>query len=271
MTTAPISDQSDPKRPARNIFEDPAIQEAAESDAFIRFVREHWKTLLVTLVAIAGAMIAYNIFQTTADNKRADATDKLVAIQESYQSLLSTQENLEQARQRSATASDDKTRQELSGKIDAATKELQESRTKIGLMIDSLDGPKPFDSLASLYKGLVAGRFKDYAATRSVLQNTPWEQVGAPESTERYVAEMVTLGLAKVLAESEPDRATARESLRALSERGKFVAVEAVSALSVLAASPEEKNATKELIAQVKTRFPQDERYLGEALERLSN
>lgn len=263
MATAPKHDQSPNATSPRNIFEDPAIAEAAKNDAFVRFVVRHWLSALVTLAVIAGSIIAYDIFTTTAEQKRADATARLGEIQETYQELVTKQGEVASLRTELQKSSDQKAKDETSSKLDSATKEVEQLHVKIGLMIAALDSPKPFDMLASLYKGLVAGRFGDYATTKLMLSADAWEQAGKPGTPERTVAEVVALGLAKMLAESDENRATAKETLQGLASRGTFVAVEAVQALSLLAETPEEKAEVSALVTDVKKRFPAQEKYLA--------
>jgi predicted nucleic acid-binding Zn-ribbon protein len=270
VTTAPKHDPLTSTPASRSIFEDPAISEAAKNDAFVRFVTRHWRLALVTLVVVAGAMIAYNIFTTTAAEKRADATARLSEIQDTYKELVTKQDELTVLRTDQQKAADQKAKDELGSKIDTTTKDVDQLRSKIALMIAALDSPKPFDTLANLYKGLVAGRSRDFERVQAILIGNSWEQAGKPGSPERSIAEVVTLGLAKSLAESDAYRQAAQERLRALAERGSFVAVEAVQALSLLAETPEEKASVATLISAVKKRFPAQEKYLTDATARVA-
>lgn len=255
--------------PNRNLFEDPAIQQAARDDVFVRFMSKHWVSTLSTLVAVALVMIAYNIFTTTADKKRAQATALLRDVQESYNALVEEQVEFQGLERSRAKAASENEKKELGAKVDESSKEVARLREKVSLMVSSLKSPEPFGSLAELYRGLVAGRFKEYDTVRSILAAHPWEQAGKEGSSERFIGEVATLGLAKSLAESEKDIAVAKDALRGLAERGDFVAVEAVATLSLLATTPEEKTRTKGLIADLKNRFPAQARYLSELSERL--
>ena len=262
MTTAPKHDQSTTTPAARNIFEDPAISEAAKNDAFVRFVVRYWRAGLLTLAVIAGSIIAYDIFTTTAEQKRADATARLSEIQDTYQEIVTKQGEEEGWRTDLQKASDPKAKDDITTKLDATTKEVERLRTKIGSLIDETNSPKPFDILGGLYKGLVAGRFRDFETTKAMLAADTWEQSGEPGSPERSIAEVAALGLAKMLAESGEYRATAKEALKGLASRGSFVSVEAVRALSSLASTPEEKAEVGTVVAEVKNRFPKQVKYL---------
>lgn len=270
-TTAPKHEQQLSTPASRNIFEDPAISEAAKNDAFVRFIARYWRSALLTLVIVAGSMVAYNIFTTTAAQKRGDATARLSEIQDTYKTIVAKQEELENLRGEQQKGADQKAKDEAGVKLDASTKELEQLRAKISLMIAALDSPQPFDTLANLYKGLVAGRFRDYETTNSILVSNSWEQAGKAGSPERSISEVVALGLAKTLVESDAYRQTAKQTLQALAERGSFVAVEAVDALSLLATTPEEKASVSSLIAEVKKRFPVQEKYLSDATARVAS
>jgi uncharacterized protein YdbL (DUF1318 family) len=262
VTTAPKHDQSSNAPASRNIFEDPAIAEAAKNDAFVRFVVRHWRSVLLTLAVVAGSIIAYDIVTTTAEQKRANATARLSEIQDTYQELVKKQGEAETLRADLQKASDQKAKDDLTSKLDADTKEVERLHAKVDLLIGDLNSPKPFDILSGLYKGLVAGRFHDFETTKSMLLADTWEQSGEPGAPERSIAEVAALGLAKTLAEIDEYRTTAKDALRGLASRGSFVAVEAVRALSLLAVTPEEKAEVSALVADVKKRFPKQVKYL---------
>lgn len=268
MTTAPIQDQSNQSSSSvrrQNIFEDPAIQEAARSDAFTRFVVNNWKTVLLTLVAVAGAMIAFNVFTTTALKKRADATTRLADIQETYKGLVDTQDALVALKADLAKESDEEKKKTLAGSIDAKTKDVDSTKAKLKLMLDALNSPEPFDALAKLYRGLLAARFNDISGVKSALAGAPaWDAIQDEKSSDRFIAETVALGLNKALAQSEADRQAAKDALKALAEQGSFVAVEAAHALSAYLTSPEEKASFGQIVDSLKSRFPSQERSIEE-------
>ncbi len=274
MTTAQNQEQTTQNqgvRASNNIFEDPAIREAATNDAFARFVINNWRSVLALLVAVGVLMVAYTSYTTTALNKRAAATARLAEIQESYKALVDSQEDLAKTQSELANAKDDSQKATLTTSVEQKTKSLADSRAKLALVIDSLDSTPPFDTLAQLYRGLIAGRFKDFDSVTKALAAIPaWNTLPNGDSSQRFVAETAALGLAKSLAQSEQHQQQAAEQLRALAEGGAYVAVEALGAYSALAKTPEQIASTRTLLESVKTRFPAQERYLTEINERLS-
>ncbi len=274
MTTAPIQERSDsPENPAprRNIFEDPAIQEAARNDAFARFVLKNWRSLLMTLLAVGACVMAYSTYTTTALNKRAAATGRLADIQDSYKALVNLQDDLEKQRSELSAAKDEAQKTTLTASVEKKAKEIEEARGKLSLVIDSLDPSEPFGTLGQLYRGLLAGRFKDFDAVAKALVAVPsWSAISDKKSSSRFVSETAALGLAKALAQSSAHQQQAKDQLRALVEQGEFVAVEAAGALTALATSPEEKTSTKQLLDVVRGRFPSQDKYLSDLADRLS-
>ncbi len=272
MTTAPIPDQARDSTTAstgRSIFEDPAIGEAAKNDAFTRFVARNWKSLLLTLVAVGAAIVGYNIFTTTALEKRARATTLLSDIQQSYRGIVEKQGALIKLRDEQLSAKDEAAKKKAADSLDVVTKELSEARAKVSLMIDSLDSPPPFDSYATLYRGLLAGRFGDYAGVAQALNAAPaWQSIDDARSNKRYIAETVTIGLLKSLAQSEAHEKVAKEKLKALAEGGEFLAVDALDAYSLLATAPEDQDALKRSLEALRTKFPSQSRYLDVIAER---
>lgn len=271
MTTASIPDpQASSSAPTRNIFEDPAIQEAAKNDAFVRFLVNHWVSLTVTVVAIALGMIAYNVFTTTAAQKRADATMLLSEVQEAYGALVSKQEALTNLRDQQALESDEAKKRDLDSRIDEKVKEANEGRQKLNLMVTALEGQKSLGPLVGLYKGLLAGRFGDYETTKTVLVANAWEQSGSAESPRRSMSEVAALGLAKTLSESEAHRQLGKDTLKALAQRGAFVAVEAADTLSYLTTTPEEKAELVSILESISGRAPGQERVIAEIRARVA-
>jgi hypothetical protein len=260
VTTAPIPEHTPNTGTAstgRSIFEDPAIGEAAKNDAFVRFVVSNWRSLVLALTVVAASIIGYNVFTTTALEKRARATTLLSDIQDGYQALVERQKSLVKLRDDQSSAQDDSAKKKANEDLELANKELGEARSKISLMIDSLDSPPPFDSYAKLYRGLLASRFGDYAAVEQVLQSLPsWQAIDDARSSKRYISETATLGLLKALAQSDAYQAKAKEGLMALVSGGEFLAVEALAAYSLLVVSPDEQDALKRSIDALKVKFP---------------
>lgn len=265
-TSAPVSNEprnSDSRPSARNIFEDPAISEAAKNDAFVRFVSKHWRSSGLTLLAIVAAIVAYQIFISTALQKRAQATGSLTDIQEAYQALTNQLDEKATLERDLTAATDEKLKAELSQKIEAEKKDLDTSREKINLMISSLDSSQPFQRLAALYRGLVAAKFGDFDTARASLSEVSWQQVGSPNSSERAVAEVVAFGLSKSLLQTEKYRSEAQASLEQIARQGTLVPVEAVRLLAASAATPEEKKLAHDVGEDVKKRYPSVTQYLS--------
>ena len=249
---------------ALNIFEDPAIKEAARNDLFTRFLMANWRSLLMTVIAIGAGMIAYNVFTTTALQKRARATSLLADIQDSYKGLVDTQEKQQKLKGEEASAKSDDEKKKAAEALVTANKDLDAARAKINLMIESLDSPQPFDKLGGLYRGLVAGRFQDYALVEQTLSASDWEKIADSKSSDRFIAETITLGLAKSLAQSAEKTSVVKSYLTPLAERGSFVAVEAAAELSFLANNPEEQANLKQLIEKLRVKFPSQSGVLTE-------
>jgi hypothetical protein len=272
VTTSPIPETPQNTATAstgRSIFEDPAIGEAAKNDAFVRFVARNWKSLLLTLVTVGAAMVGYNVFTTTALEKRARATSILADIQETYQALVEKQTALAKLKEEQQTAQDDAAKKKTNESIETASKEIAETSSKVSLMIDSLDSPPPFDSYATLYRGLVAGRIGDYAAVEQALQKAPsWQSIDDARSTKRYIAETVSLGLLKMLAQSDKHQELAKEKLKALAEGGEYLAVDALAAYSLLITTPEEQEGLKRSLEALRSKFPSQIRALDVIAER---
>jgi hypothetical protein len=262
-STAPGSDVQKPADSGARIFEDPNISAAAQGDPVAKFIAQNYKPILITLIAVALGMLAYNSFKATAEAKRAAATQLFTEIRENYVGIVQKQDELMKAK--SAVPADDKAKADAQQKTEALQRDIDQLRQKTKLMIDSLDSPKPFDLLARLYGGLIAARFKEYDAVNAALTNITWQTVGRAGSPERFVAELATLGLAKALLGSDKDRGAAREALVSLAERGEFAAVQAVMALASSSSTPDDQNQARTLIDTVRQRFPSQEKFLKQA------
>lgn len=271
---AKVTAQGTGSKSGRNIFEDPAIAAAGRDDPIARFLVTNWKRMVTVLVAIGLGFVAYNAFTVTNNQKRASATELFNSIRDQYSEIVSKQEELISLKAEQAISGPEpKTDAEKASsvtRIAELTKEVDGMRSKAKLMIASLDSPKPFDTLARLYGGLLASRFGDFESAKSALVGTNWEIAGRPESAERLVAEMATLGLAKSLLDSEQFVATGREYLWGLADRGETAAVPAASSLAAAVDSAEDKTKIRTTLATLKKRFPTQEKYLTEAAEKIA-
>lgn len=266
MTITPVTNEQaeqQPQRPAsRNIFEDPAIAAAAQNDPFARWIITNWRSVAVSLVAIAAGMLGYNRYTTVGLEKRAAATAVLSGVQESYNSLVSKEDALATLRAEELAATDAAEKEKLKGKIDEASREVDKLKDRVTLMVDALDAAPPYSYLKNLYQGLLAARLKNYDKTQSILAQQSWEQIGKPDSSERFVGELLTYGLARSLIDSDAHQDVARSQLAALAERGSFVAVQSANTLLLIARSDADKQQAAEIVAKLKVKFPAQQRFL---------
>ena len=266
MSTTPVTNEQSqrekPRAPSRNLFEDPAIAAAAQNDPFARWVVKHWRTIVVVLLALGASMLGYNRFTTVALEKRSAATAVLSSVQESYHQLVTKEEVLVTLRAEEAVQADAAEKAKITAKIDTTSKEVDQLKDKVTLMVESLDSSAPFNTLKELYRGLLAARLKNYDKTRDALANSSWEQIGKPESSERFMAELLSFGLARALIDSDAHRALAREQLVKLAERGSFAAVPAANTLVMIAVSEPEKAQAQQLAEALRVKYPSQQRFL---------
>jgi len=270
VTTSTVPDDSSDSnaRTKRNIFEDPAIAEATKDDPFALFVAQHWRTILTILVAVGLGLIAFNRFRVTADEKRASATLLFQNIRESYAQLVTKDEELAKT-QRTVTEKNGNEKEDAQKKVAGLQDEIKKIKDRTHLMIQSLDSPAPFDSLAIVYGGLLAARAGDYESARKAMTQTPWEMIGKPGSPDRFLAEMSVLGLSKVLVDAPAEASVqdaAKNALLNLAERGEFAAVAAIGVLSAITEQPEEKAKLSPLIENLRTKFPSQVKFIEDAV-----
>ena len=269
MNPAPLQEDLNQNQSTKNrdIFQDPTIQEAMKTDAFARFVVKHWRSLLGVLLAVSLAMIAANIFTTTAKNKRATATSQLLEVQKTYRALVDKQEALSE--KRSTQGAYEATANESAESVATLEKEIKEARERLSLMIDSLESPDPFPVLANLYKGLVAARFDDTAGMTTALDAiNGWNSI-EKDSPERYVAELASLGVARAALQNTQLNTRGKEALRALATDGAWVAVDALTTLSYVTTVEADQVALKGVFEGVKSRYPARAGELSEIASRM--
>lgn len=269
MTSTPvIHKESDPptgRAPSRNLFEDPAIAASAQNDPFARWVIANWRTIIAVLVAIAAGMLGYNRYTTVRLEKRSAATAVLQGVQDGYKELRAKDESLRALREQEVTATEAAEKEKLKTSIESTSREVDQLRDKVTLMVDALDQSPPYGQLKTLYQGLLAARLREYDKVQGALAAQSWEQTGEPESTERFIAELISFALARSLIDSESHRDFARTQLTALAERGSFAAVQATNALSLIAQSEADKKQLDEIVAKVRMKFPAQQRFLSSA------
>ncbi|MEN9845768.1 MAG: hypothetical protein RIS36_915 [Pseudomonadota bacterium] len=267
MSTTPVTNEPSqgetPRAPSRSIFQDPAIAMATQNDPFARWVVKHWRTIVVVLLAIGAAIMGYDRFATVALEKRSAATAVLNSVQESYHQLVTNEETLLTLRAEEAAQSDAAEKAKITAKIASTSKEVDQLKDKVILMVESLDSSAPFGTLKELYRGLLAARLKEYDKTKNALASASWEEVGKPESSERFMAELIAFGLARALVDSDVHREFARGQLVRIAEQGTFVAVPAASTLLTIAVSDPEKAQAQRLVDALRTKYPSQQRFLA--------
>lgn len=257
-------------RPSRNIFEDPAIVEAGKNDPFIRFISQNWRLLLAALIAVGLGIVGYSQMTETALQKRVDATRALRGVQEAYQEIVEQREVRATAEKERQAATDDKTRTEAAERAKKSADNAKQQEERLLAKIVELETVPSFAVFAGLYRGLVAAERADFGAVQAALGANSWETAGTVGSPERASAELVSLGLAKALSDSDQHLDLAKSALKSLAERGDFAAVRAADALAALTTTPEEKEQAKAIIQALQTRMPTQQKLLVAALERLS-
>lgn len=270
MSITPASNDnsaSSNTRPSKNIFEDPAIAAAAANDPFARWVLRNWPLILISLVVCAVVAVGSTRFKSSQLEKRASATQLLGNIQTNFEELVSKEDALATLKSEEAAKSDAAEKESLKSKIATTSKEIEQLKDKISLMSDALDSPPPFDMLGKMYKGLLLSRRGDFDGTAAALAAVSWEQVGKPASSERFMAELLTLGLSRALIDSPSHRQTARAQLLALAERGNFTAVQAANALQVVSDTTEEKAQAQQILLTVRAKFPAQQKFLSASVD----
>jgi hypothetical protein len=207
-------------------------------------------------------MLGYHRFTTVALEKRSTSTAVLNSVQESYQQLVTKEEALLSLRAEEATQTDAAAKARVVASIEATSREVDQLKDKVTLMVESLDSSAPFDTLKELYRGLLAARLKNYDKTQTILANVSWEQVGKPESSERFMAELLAFGLARALIDSDGHRDFARAQLVSLAEKGSFAAVPAANTLMLIAVSEAEKTQAQQLATTLRSKYPSQQRFL---------
>lgn len=236
----------------RNIFEDPAIAAAAKNDPFVRFVLKNARIIFIALAAIALAMIAYDRFTTTQQQRKAQLTQDVRDIQKDYEALVGKLDELATLKATEPSAAD---------KVKTVESEVQQIKERGAFKLTALEASGAFPEIARLYSGLIAARTGDLEKAKAALSASSWELAPA-DSSERMVAELTTFALAKSLIDSEANRNQARQALSSIAERGTFAAAQSVLALGTLARTEEEKAQVQKLAEEVSKRLPLQRKYL---------
>jgi hypothetical protein len=249
-----------PAKASRNIFEDPAIAAAAQNDPFARFVVKHGKTILFSLIALALGMVAVNRFTVTQQNRKAQITQEVRAIQKEYEALGVKLDELASLKAESSPAADQ------AEKIKGLEGDVNQIKEKATLKLTALETSGSFPDIVRLYRGLIAARTGELDRAKDALTAGSWEQY-PQASAERLVAELASLALAKSLADSDAHRPVAQQALVALAERGTVAAAQAVLALRTLARTDEERGDVDKLSEAVQKRLPSQRKFLSNVSE----
>jgi len=271
-----MSEQPAPTpEPKHDIFTDPALARPFTEDPLFRFLKRHWKHLLLAVGAALAIVYTRNVFEETRTAELERAGDIMNRVRSEY-ATLGTLEGELASRQAAVTRlaadprAEGKAKEEAAGEAAAAGQKLDESRRRLESFLLALsDTRPPYRDLVPLYRTLIARAGNDEAKVRETLPLLAPAALSKPEAQERFVEELRALVAGRLLIDDDATLGEARARLKLLASEGAYVQVPAALSLSRIARSPEDRAEARTLLETIASKQPEQLALLQEELDRL--
>lgn len=257
---------------SHSLFEDPAIAQAATEDPFVRYMSKNWRKVLTTVIVLALGWYGYTSFLATQQNKQAALSQLASSVRDAYQVFATDEAAYRKAKSELDKNKDEAKKAELTKKLEEAEATKTSSKEKVTRIIQALGDAdtRPYPQVVGLYKGLVALKSGELETAKSTLGQDLWNNKNIPlDSPERFFGELGALSLARTFLDTDGKEGEAKEILFKLAENGTISAVPAGLALEAVVADGKERERLVLALESIKTREPEQEKFLTEALERL--
>lgn len=248
------------------VFGDPEMARSASEDPVLKFLVSAWRQMTVIVLGVLAVFYATNVFRETRERDLQSSGDAFYRVQrqfDAYKGLLTQIASLQ-----------GKTDAEIGDKGRAEIAELEkrrdETRKKIEDALAALaDMRAPFDSLASLYRGLLSREAGDTAGLVNAINPRAWAAVNNTSSAERFMAEIQSLAYARALIDSEAHNAEALAVLKELASQGAYVHTSAALAVAAVANTPEDRKAALDLLIRLQATHPEQSELVDDEIARL--
>ena len=296
-TDQPIENGNGKKPLSKRIFEDPSIQLAKEEDPLFIFFQKWWRHLLIAAAVIFAYQYGSSKFQQTYESSMKKSSELFSRVQNEFEELKrlageleANKLELEELKAKSSTetaSAEDKSDEEEAAvneegsdneeqiqnvevKLSEAQKNFNESRRKLGQYLNALDDAKePYSELATLYRGLAVHIYEDLDTMRATLSEFNWSEVTELDSSERLIAELAAVSLARAMLEEEATLNEGKQMLTKLARNGHYVHVSSAVSLARVSKTPEDKQEASSVIESILERQPEQLDLLEPELERL--
>lgn len=250
-----------------DIFQDPALNQTLQDDPFVLFIKKWWVHIVMVAGAVVLGVYAKGVFEETSRAELMRAADIFFELESMVQELPAQEAALAKARSEEAPAG--ATTEDAKKKTAAAQAALDQTKARVESSLKSLeDTREPYISLARVYRGALAAQDGNVQLAQQNLSLQRWQAVSEPRSTERFIAELEALILARSLLDTADRSAEGRGALRTLAEGGEYFSIPAAIAFISIAQSAEEKAEAKALVDVLKSKAPEQSELLNSALKR---
>lgn len=225
-----------------DIFTDPALARAAEEDPFVRFVHQHWRQLIVALIAVAAVTYAVQAFEETRVESLQRAADLFSRAQsefDRYVTLLQSSESTATTADADGAATDD-------GAPNLRVTQVEEARARLEQVLASLaDAREPYGALAPVYRALLGLVGEAQVAT------------GGERVEDPFLRELERFVRARAALDNPATAAEGRQMLEELVQRGEVTAPAAIMILERTAQNEEERSQVRALRVALERRLPE--------------
>ncbi|MBX7138703.1 MAG: hypothetical protein K1X83_12035 [Oligoflexia bacterium] len=257
------------------VFDDPTINQTLVEDPLFVFVRRWWRQIVLVVGAVVLGYFGQQSFKDTYQKSMRHSAEMFTTLHAQVAELGQLRSDLEIAQhERDSKAADPKA---TAADKETAEKKLTESKDKIAaleaksqdLLRALNDAREPYKSLAAAFSAVLSAQHGDFGLASSKLGTLGWQAV-ALDSRERFFSELTAFGLAGALLDNDQELPRAQAELKALAEKGEFMAFAAARRLARSAATVEERSQAAMLLQAIQKRQPEQNDLATAELNRLT-
>ncbi len=254
MSDSKNTPTQDSNNTARDIYADPKLEEAKADDPVYDLIKEHWKQFATTVVAILVGIYFIQTFQESYKSSMETSSDLFQRLQVSFKDYQSANVELKNL----TSNPTENAKPENAEKITDLNKKISESKSQVEQLINSAaDSREPYKSFSALYNAYLYKESSPAISKEILKPISDWKNADKADSSERLLAELAALQLAKSELESPENRENGIDILKELITDGVYTSVSAAKILISSSNNDTEKAAAKEKIESLIQKHPE--------------
>ena len=273
-TPSPQTNQN-PQPTKHDIYTDPALAQAPTDDPLYKWLNAHWRHLLSLVIAIAVITYFVGAFRDSYESSMRGAADIYARLQSEYNNYSVAKSALSAAvieNDKKMAGKSAAEKNEAEKGLENYYKNVEDAKSRLTQLVNSASYTRePYSVIADLYRGLMQRIENPKSPDLAALDKfRDWENVGKPNSDQRFYAELGALILARAYLDDATKRTDGEAMLKNLATKSQIVNVSAALTLSHIADTKEKRVEAKQILDTVLSKNPEQLDLVSDESKRLS-